>query len=379
MTAGHDSAAGRRPALSVLAGLMLLTGGALAGPALAQAPAPAGENQFFRIGTGEIDGPAFTVAGVVAGGLSNPPGGRPCDRGGSCGVPGMIAVAQAIGDPASAIDLVVRGQIEATLLPADQALRVYVNRQGRNGEARGLLRSVGTVFVEPLQIVVLADAGKADLAGLRGEPIVIAGTDGSGLRLARQALAHLGLKLPPQSDAIPPLPAALELLSEGRVDAVATVGAAPVAGLAEFARTVPIRLLDMPQDVAQALSSDYRYLVSGTIAGGTYRGSNQAEVLALPTQLFVSADADAQLIYQVTRALWNEASQRLFAAGSPETRDSRPDRAVAGLVVPLHPGAARFYREAGLLQAVAPAETTPAGPPLRMRTELVRPALRTPG
>ena len=61
---------------------------------LAWRPARAAGLSFFRIGTGSTGGTYYPVGGVIAGAISNPPGSRPCERGGSCGVPGLIAVAQ---------------------------------------------------------------------------------------------------------------------------------------------------------------------------------------------------------------------------------------------------------------------------------------------
>jgi len=84
--------------------------------------------QFFRIGTGVVESPAFAVAGIVAAGLSSPPGARPCDRGGSCGVPGLIALAQAIGSPAEAIDLLEQRQLDAVLVPASEAHRAFTRK-----------------------------------------------------------------------------------------------------------------------------------------------------------------------------------------------------------------------------------------------------------
>lgn len=377
---GYFAAAGVSSPLWAFARALSVVACLAAAPAPATAQAPA-ESPFFRIATGEIDGPAFAVAGVIAGGLSNPPGARPCDRGGSCGVPGMIAVAQAIGDPAGAVDLLVRNQLEAVLMPADQAVRVYQNRQGRNGEARALLRTVGTVYVEALHLVVLADSAYRMAGDLKGQTLTIAGADASGQRLARQALAQLGLAAVPQSRTAPALSAALDQLGEGQIDAVVTAGAAPIEGLVEIARSMPLRLLGMPEAAAKALIADHRYLVGGTIAAATYAGVMEAEVLGLPTQLYVSADADPNMIYQVTRALWNPATLKLMAAGPPEARDARLDRAIAGLVVPIHPGAARFYRESGILTTVDPAELAPPVSPQKMRGELpaLRPAPRPEG
>ncbi len=50
---------------------------------------------YFRIGTGGIAGTYYPVGGLIAQWISNPPGSRPCEKGGSCGVPGLVSVAQA--------------------------------------------------------------------------------------------------------------------------------------------------------------------------------------------------------------------------------------------------------------------------------------------
>jgi len=54
------------------------------------------------------------------------------------------------------------------------------------------------------------------------------------------------------------------------------------------------------------------------------------------------------LIFAITKALWNEATQRLLDAHDPIGKDVRLEHALVGLSVPLHPGAIRFYRQAGL-------------------------------
>ena len=77
----------RRRALAVLAGLC-----AASVPVVTWAADQ--ENRFLRIGTGNVNGTYYQIGGLLADIVSNPPGSRPCDRGGSCGVPGLIAIAQ---------------------------------------------------------------------------------------------------------------------------------------------------------------------------------------------------------------------------------------------------------------------------------------------
>ena len=62
----------------------------------------------------------------------------------------------------------------------------------------------------------------------------------------------------------------------------------------------------------------------------------------------MSADAPDDLIYAITKALWNDATQRLLKGRDPLGKQVRLEDALDGLSIPLHPGAKRFYREAGL-------------------------------
>ena len=73
----------------------LLTAAAIGSAlALTAPPSFAQQMKFFRIASGAAGGTYLPMAGMLANAISNPPGSRPCDKGGSCGVPGLVAVAQ---------------------------------------------------------------------------------------------------------------------------------------------------------------------------------------------------------------------------------------------------------------------------------------------
>src|SRR3954451_24888177 len=153
----------------VRAGFLLLT---LTLALLPLAPRAAlADPQFFRIGTGAVDSPSFAVAGIVAAGLSSPPGARPCERGGSGGVPNLIALAQAVGSPTEAVDLLEQRQIDAALVPASEAFRAVTvpapaaPKPGKPDPAkpaptktvlkpRDGLRVIATIYVEALHVIV---------------------------------------------------------------------------------------------------------------------------------------------------------------------------------------------------------------------------------
>src|SRR6187551_2118074 len=89
--------------------------------ALIGAAAMAQETRFFRIGTAATGGSFFEVGGLIAGAISGPTEGPPCGRGGSCGVRGLVAVAQATPGSVENLKLINGGQIESGFAQADLA------------------------------------------------------------------------------------------------------------------------------------------------------------------------------------------------------------------------------------------------------------------
>src|SRR4051812_48172828 len=146
--------------------------------------------QFFRIGTGTVDSPSFAVAGIVAAGLSSPPGARPCERGGSCGVPNLIALAQAVGSPTEAVDLLEQRQIDAVLVPASEAYRASAAPSPAGGKTsakpdlaktilkpRDGLRTVATLYIEALHVLVRDGARFETIDDLKRRTVVAATDD----------------------------------------------------------------------------------------------------------------------------------------------------------------------------------------------------------
>src|SRR5437764_11014424 len=131
------------------------------------AAALAQEPRFFRIGTAATGGSFFEMGGLVAGAISSPAEGPPCDRGGSCGVRGLVAVAQATPGSIENLRLINSGQIESGFAQADLAGWAY---NGDNLFAEGgplrHLRTIASLFPEAAHLVVLADSPIYSIADL---------------------------------------------------------------------------------------------------------------------------------------------------------------------------------------------------------------------
>jgi TRAP transporter TAXI family solute receptor len=318
--------------------------------ALAQEP------RFFRIGTAATGGSFFEVGGLVAGAISGPAAGPPCDRGGSCGVRGLVAVAQATPGSVENLRLIDAGQVESGFAQADLASWAY--NGGKMFAAPGplrRLRAISSLFPSAAHLIVRADSPIRSLADLRGKSISL-GEEGSGSAAdAEVLLSAAGFG---EHDLtrrhLRPGPAA-EQLKAGTLDAFFLVGGYPVPAIRDLAAAVTVRLVPIEGEIVDALRKDFGFYRRTEIPAGSYPGVDvDTPSLGFSVLWLVNADIDSDLVYAITQSLWHRATAKLFAALDPIGKSIRLERALDGLSVPLHPGAERFYREAGMAVVSAP-------------------------
>lgn len=341
---------------------LLAAAAAVAGAATT---APAQNLQFFRIGTGSISGVYFPVGGLIASAISHPPGASLCGQGGSCGVPGLVAVAQASRGSVVNVMGIAEGRIESALAQADVAYGAYHGKGDFAGaNAVPGLRAVANLYPEAVHVVVRADSRIRSVAGLRGKRVSL-DLKGSGTRpIAVLVLKGYGLEPRALRQVNSQVGPAIDRLRSGRIDGFFFVGGTPVPSIARLARDVGLRLLPVDGEAATAITAADPFLSPVGIAAGTYAGVDPVRTLAVGALWVVSDKIDADLVYGITRALWHPSTREILDQGPPATRKIRLSDALDGLAIPLHPGAARFYRQVGMLDESEPAvDTEPASVP----------------
>ena len=336
---------GRPPARPLAAALVACALVAALAGASAQNP------RFFRIGSGSTSSSNFPIGGAIAAAISNPPGARPCERGGSCGVPGLVAVAQSTQGSLDNVALISRGAVDAAIVQADVAYWAYhgTGLYAGKGAATGL-RAVATLYPEIVHAVAAARGDIKGIADLRLRRVSL-GEQGSGTLVnARAILKAHGLE---ELDVVPfylqPGPAA-DLLAKDGLDAFFVNAGLPSAAVADLARTMPIRLLPVAGAARDALRRDYPFFAAWTVPAGAYAGTAATETIGVATQLLVSSTLDDKLVYGIVQSLWHPATQKLLESAGPLAAAIARPTALDGLAVPLHPGAALWYFEKGMMQ-----------------------------
>ena len=327
---------------------------AVAGAALAfgfGAGASAQELNFFTIGTGGTAYTYYPVGGVIANAISKPPGSRECGKGGSCGVDGLIASAVSSRGSVDNVNAIISGLRNSGFAQSDVAYWAYTGTGTMEGSKPATdLRTIAALFEEHIHLVALADSGINSVADLAGKRVSL-DEPGSGTYVdAKLILESNGLSTGDVKAEALKGKAATDALRNGKVDAIFVVAGFPTGAVVELASSVDIKLVPIDGAGAKKLTDKYGFFSQSDIPSGTYENVKTTSTVAVGAQWFTSAKEDDQLIYNITKALWNKESRKLMDVGHAKGKTITPETALSGVGVPLHPGAEKFYKEAGLIK-----------------------------
>ncbi len=252
----------------------------------------------------------------------------------------------------------VRAAVAATTGSVDNLLRLADGRatlafaagdavaeayQGRPPfERRVAVAAVARVYDDYIHLVVPAGSPVRSVADLAGRRVSL-GSPGSGTALiAERLLAVAGLPVRRVTLLRLGINESVAALHGGRADAFFWSGGLPTAGVEELARATPIRLVALgehAEPMRRRFGSAYR---SATVPAGTYGGAERVAPLAVPNVLLCRQDADRVLVRALTRTLFDTREALARTVPQAEALDERA--AVATFPVPLHPGAADYFR-----------------------------------
>jgi TRAP transporter TAXI family solute receptor len=216
------------------------------------------------------------------------------------------------------------------------------------------LRSISMLWQNVEQFVVPTDKATTgtveDMVALKGMPVGMgqknSGTMGSNMVL----LEGLGLNL--ETD-FPLVEAGYgptaDAMANGQAMAAGIPAGVPTGAITQLmaGNEGKFTLLNVTPEQLAMMDGGRNLWTPFTIAANTYPGQTEDVVtIAQPNFLAVNASVDEEHVYQLTKTMYENLP--FLQAIHPATLDMSLDQAMAGLPVPLHPGAARYYAEAGL-------------------------------
>ena len=323
--------------------LLALLGGA--------SPAETQEMRFFRIGTGGVAGTYYPIGGLIADIISNPPGARPCNEGGSCGVPGLVAIAQSSNGSVANVDAIKSGELDSGLAQSDIAYWAYTGTgifkdQGKIEN----LRAIASLYPESVHLVARKDAGIETVRDLRGKRVSLDEPGSGTLVDARIILEAYGLSEADIQAEHVQSSEAVSQIRDNQLDAFIIVAGYPTGSVAELCSSVGCKLVPIDGPEVDRLLERYRFFTREVIPAGAYEGIDATPTISVGAQWLVGAEVDEDLVYGITKALWNPTARHLLDSGHAKGRSITLATALDGIAIPLHPGAERYYREIGLLR-----------------------------
>ena len=294
--------------------------------------------QFFRIGTGGTAGTYYPIGGMIANAVS---------------VPGkIVATAQASNGSLANVNAVAGGSMESGFSQSDVATWAQTGTGIFAGKPNiPDLRLIANLYPETVHVVVKKGSGIKSIADLKGKRVGMDEPGSGTLVNARLILAAYGVK---ESDIKPEYikpNQSGDKMKDGALDAFFFVGGAPAGAISELASSgAGIELLPIDGPQAEGLRMASPFFANDTVPVATYKDVAGVATLSVGAQWVTSAKADTETVYQITKALYSDATQKTLAAGHAKGKLITLQNAVKGAGIPFHPGAEKFYREAGALK-----------------------------
>ena len=210
------------------------------------------------------------------------------------------------------------------------------------------LRTMAAIYPNYVQIVASADSGIKTLADLKGKRIAV-GAPKSGTELnARAILKAAGLSYADFAKVeYLPFGESVELMKNRQLDVTLQSAGLGVSSLRDLAATQKIVVVAIPAEVvAKVGDSAYQ---PGMIPANTYEGqTTEVPTAAIRNFLVTREGLSDETVYQMTKAMFTHLPELVAAHAAAKAISLQI--AAKGSPVPLHPGAERYYREAGVLK-----------------------------
>ena len=286
---------------------------------------------FLSIATGGTTGTYYPLGGDIAN-LFNTV------------LPDVKASAQATGGSADNLRLMDASDAELGTVQNDVASFAYTGTDSFEGEVINSFSVITSLYAEYVQIVTRADSDIHSIADFKGKSISI-GAAGSGVYTnAMHVLEAAGLTIDDIDAQYLSFSESADGLKNKQIDAAFICAGIPNAAITELSSTVGVRLISLSDEEVAKLVAAHPTYANLKLPAATYGLEEDVNCIAITALLVGRNDLDEELVYQMTKALFEQEGILTHAKAAEITLDS----AFVGVgELPVHPGAARYYEEVG--------------------------------
>jgi TRAP transporter TAXI family solute receptor len=302
------------------------------------AAAPAGARSVFAVATGGTGGTYYPLGGILAQILSS-------------NVKGLRVHAQTSNASIANIALIEKGEVESAFVQNDVAFWAYNGSDLEQFKGRPVksIRHVAALYPEHVQLVATRESGIKSVRDLKGKRVVL-GAPGSGnVADATAILKAYGITVNDVKAYYLGYAEGSARMKDNQADAMFVVSGFPTSAVTDLAVSKGILIVPLEDDMVQKITGEARFFASARIPANTYKGQSQeVKTIAVVATWIASETAPADLVYQMTKTLWEKRGE--LEKAHPKGKEIKLETALAGQAIPLHPGAEKYYRETGILK-----------------------------
>lgn len=209
------------------------------------------------------------------------------------------------------------------------------------------IKAIGTLYPETIQIVTTEKSGIKSVADLKGKKVSI-GAPGSGTAAnAEQILEVYGLSLDDIEKQDLSFDESVSGIKDGNIDAAFVTAGTPTAAVEELSATEKVVIVPVEADKAEELIEKYPYYAKEVVPSGTYKLDSEVPTVAVLAMLVVKADLSEDLVYDITKSIFENLDQVTHA----KAKQIKPENALNGVGIDVHPGAQKYFDEKGIKAA----------------------------
>ena len=236
------------------------------------------------------------------------------------------------------------GRIEFAIVQTDLSYAAYTQGLPDLPGPQKKLRGVAVLYTSPMHLIAARSSGVRSLKDLRGKRVFV-GTDGNTTEFTTKLILE-GVGLSVDAKQMPE-EKVTEALSLGKLDAAFIRGNDPSPSVRRVMQASGVSLIPIARSEVEKIGSHHPFLHSASIPAGMYGDHPDIETVGTDMLLACRDDLPEELVYWITRTLFD--SLPALADSFPQLRQIDLEHVQAS-PIPLHPGAARFYRERELFQ-----------------------------
>lgn len=307
---------------------------------LATVAAAQQQRLFFGIATGGTGGTYYPLGGMLAQLISNKA---------TVGGQKVSATAEAAGASVGNARLLGNKEIESAFVAAD-ILDAAFNGSGQfNGQPLKNLRALGALYPETVQLITRADSGINGVRDLKGKSIS-SGAPGSGqYQLLTDLLRVHGMARADVKEDSSSFTQAVDKIKDGNLHATLITAGVPTAAVTDFAQSHALKVIPLAGPEIAELQKQQPYYASVPLPANTYKG----QTAAVPTLAVMAVWATHEALpegvaYEVTKALYENTA--IMGQVHVQGKNIGLGTALAVGTAPMHPGAARYFREKGVIK-----------------------------